>query len=72
MFIKSFLFLFGFGLSVISTTFILMYLNLFTLGYNFFDYIFFISKRIECINIFVGLLFIYIAFLNGGKNELYF
>lgn len=72
MFIKSFLFLFGFGLSVISTTFILMYLNLFTLGYNFFDYLFFISKRIECINIFVGLLFIYIAFLNGGKNELYF
>lgn len=72
MFIKSFLFLFGFGLSVISTTFILMYLNLFTLGYNFFDYLFFISKRIECINIFMGLLFIYIAFLNGGKNELYF
>lgn len=72
MFIKSFLFLFGFGLSVISTTFILMYLNLFTLGYNFFDYLFFISRRIECINIFVGLLFIYIAFLNGGKNELYF
>ena len=71
MFFKSFLFLFGFGLSVISISFIIIYLNLFTIGYNFLDYIIFISKRIECLNLFIGLLFIYLAFLNGGKDELY-
>lgn len=71
MFFKSFLFLFGFGLTVISISFIIIYLNLFTMGYDFFDYINFISRRIECINIFIGLFFIYLAFLNGGKDELY-
>lgn len=71
MFIKSFMFLFGFGLSIISISFIIIYLNLFTIGYNFIDYINFISKRIECINIFVGIFFIYLSFIIGGKNELY-
>lgn len=71
MFLKSFLFLFGFGLSVISISFIVIYLNLFTIGYNFLDYLLFVSKRIECINLFLGLLLIYLAFLNGGKNEFY-
>lgn len=71
MFFKSFMFLFGFGLSIISISFIIIYLNLFTIGYNFIDYINFISKRIECINIFVGIFFIYLSFIIGGKNELY-
>lgn len=71
MFIKSFMFLFGFGLSIISISFIIIYLNLFTIGYNFYDYIIFISKRIECINIFLGIFFIYLSFIIGGKNELY-
>lgn len=71
MFFKSFLLLFGFGLSVISISFIIIYLNLFTIGYTFIDYINFISKRIECINIFVGLFLIYLSYLYGGKNELY-
>jgi len=65
------MFLFGFGLSIISISFIIIYLNLFTIGYNFIDYINFISKRIECINIFVGIFFIYLSFIIGGKNELY-
>lgn len=71
MFIKSFIFLFGFGLCIISISFIIIYLNLFTIGYSFIDYINFISRRIECINIFVGLFLIYLSYLYGGKDELY-
>jgi len=66
--LKLFLFLFGFGLSVISLTYIIIYLNLLTMGYNFFDYVKFIIRRIECINLFLGLLLVFISL--GGKNEL--
>lgn len=70
MFFRSFLFLFGFGLIVISLTFIFIYLNLLTIGYSFYDYVKFISKRIECLNIFLGIIIIRCV-LKGGKNELY-
>lgn len=72
MFIRSFIFLFGFGLSVISLSFILIYLNLLTIGYNFLDYVNFIIRRIECLNLITGLLLIVLTMINGGKNELYF
>ena len=71
MFIRSFLFLFGFGLVVISMSYIIIYLNLITMGYNFFDYVKFISRRIECLNIITGLILVIISIKMGGKNELY-
>lgn len=70
MFIKSFIFLFGFGLTVISLSFIIIYLNLLTIGYTFIDYLRFISKRIECLNILLGILLMSTFFI-GGKHELY-
>ena len=71
MFLKSFLFLFGFGLTVISLSFIIIYLNLLTLGYNFCDYVNFIIRRIECLNIITGIILIFISIKTGGNNELY-
>lgn len=71
MFFKSFLFLFGFGLTVISLSFVVIYLNLLTLGYNFFEYVNFIIRRIECLNLITGILLITISLKTGGKNELY-
>lgn len=70
MFIKTFVFLFGFGLTVISLSYIILYLNLLTIGYNFLEYVNFIIRRIECINIITGLLLM-ILILKGGQNELY-
>lgn len=70
MFIKTFVFLFGFGLTVISLSYIILYLNLLTIGYNFLEYVNFIIRRIECINIITGLLLM-IIILKGGQNELY-
>ena len=59
---KTFIFLFGFGLTIISLSYIIMYLNLLTLGYNFLEYVNFISRRFECMNFFIFFLLILIIY----------
>ena len=71
MFFKLFLFLLGFGLTTIGFVYIICYLNLFTIGYNFFDFVNFIIRRIECINTIIGIIIMYLSICIGGKNELY-
>ena len=71
MFFRLFLFLFGFGLTTIGFVYIICYLNLFTIGYNFFDFVNFIIRRIECINTIFGIIIMYLSICIGGKNELY-
>ena len=41
------LFLFGFGLTVMGLMYIIFYLNLLIIVYNFFEYVNFIIRRIE-------------------------
>ena len=66
------IFLFGFGLTVIGFSYIIIYLNLLSLGYNFFEYVKFISRRIECLNALIGIILMsIIIFTKGGKHELY-
>ena len=66
------LFLVGFGLCIIGLSYIVMYMNLFVIGYNFFEYVKFIIRRIECLNLLLGIILIFISvFLKGGENELY-
>lgn len=66
-------FLIGFGISVIGFVFTISYLNLMTIGYNFLEYVKFISSSIECLIGPIGLIIIFMAiFLPGGKkNELH-
>ena len=72
MFYRIFLFLIGFGLTTIGCIYIITYLNLFTMGYNFLDYVQFIMKRLECLYAFLGILIMILdIYLPGGKNELY-
>ena len=71
MFIRFFLFLLGFGLTTIGFVYIICYLNLLTIGYNFFDFVNFIIRRIECINAIIGIIIMYLSICIGGKNELY-
>ena len=69
---RFFIFLLGFGLTVIGFSYMIIYLNLFSLGYNFLEYVKFISRRIECLNAVIGIiLMLIILFTKGGKNELY-
>ena len=65
------MFLFGFGLTVISLSFVIIYLNLLTIGYNFLEYVKFISRRIECLNVLTGILLVVVSIKIGGNNELY-
>ena len=68
---KIFIFLIGFGLTTIGLVYLILYLNLFTFGYNFFEYVNFIIRRIECINTFIGISLILISFNIGGHYELH-
>lgn len=54
--IKTFFFLFGFGLMVLGFSYIIIYLNLFTMGYSFFDYIKYIFTHLECLYCLIGLI----------------
>lgn len=71
MFIRIILFLFGFGLTTIGSVYIICYLNLLTIGYNFIDFVNFIIRRIECLNVIFGIIIMYLSINIGGKYELY-
>lgn len=71
MLLRIFLFLIGFGLTTIGFVYIICYLNLFSIGYNFFEYVNFIIRRIECLNAFIGIIIMIISITMGGKDELY-
>jgi len=72
MFIKFFLFLFGFVLSIIGLVYDISYLNLLTMGYNFSFYVKFIFSRIECLLFLFGILIMFFSFiLKGDRNELH-
>ena len=70
MLIRIFFFLIGFGLTVIGSVYILVYLNLLTIGYNFLEYVNFIIRRIECLIALLGVIIMSISImLPGGKNN---
>ena len=71
MIFRIFLFLIGFGLTTIGFMYIICYLNLITIGYNFLEYGKFIISRIECLNAIIGIILMILAITIGGKNELY-
>ena len=71
--IRVFFFLLGFGFMVIGSSFIILYLNLKTMGYNFFNYVNFISRRFECYFSIIGLIMMILSITIKGedKNEFY-
>lgn len=72
MVVKVFFFLLGFGLTIIGFMYIIIYLNLMSIGYNFLEYVKFISSRLECLNAVIGIIMMTLTIiLSGGKkNEL--
>ena len=71
--IRFFFFLFGFCFTTIGFSFIILYLNLFTIGYNFYNYVNFIIRRPECYFSVIGFIIMTISIITKGedKNELY-
>jgi len=67
--LRIFFFLFGFGLMVVGFTYVILYLNLFTIGYNFWEYVNFIFSRVECYFVFVGLFILILSIFIKGEKE---
>lgn len=68
---KTLLFLFGYSLTLIGLIYIISYLNILSMGYNFWFYVKFIFRRIECLYTVIGLILItvsiYMPILGGEK-----
>ena len=64
--IRVFFFLLGFGLMVIGCSFIILYLNLTTIGYNFLEYVNFIIRRIECYFSIIGFIIMILSITLKG------
>lgn len=56
-------FLVGFSLTVIGLVYIISYLNLLTIGYNFFKYVNYIFRRIECLYAIFGIIIMFITLI---------
>ncbi len=71
--LRIFFFLVGFSFLVIGNTFIILYLNLLSIGYNFSFYIHFITRRVECYYSIIGLVIIILTLTIKGdkKNDIY-
>ena len=73
MLVRIFFFLIGFGLTIIGSVYIISYLNLFSIGYNFLEYVNFIIRQFECLCALLGILIMFlVVMVPGGKyNELH-
>lgn len=68
---RFFFFLVGFGLTLIGFIYIIIYLNLTTIGYNFWEYVKFIIRRPECLTAVLGLILLYFSIPKEENNELH-
>lgn len=64
--VRVFFFLLGFGLMVIGCSFIILYLNLTTMGYNFLEYVNFIIRRVECYFSIIGFIIMILSIALKG------
>lgn len=72
MLARVFIFLLGYALTIIGLIYVISYLNLLAIGYNFLDYVNFIFRRIECLYTLIGFILIFLSiYLPGGKYELH-
>lgn len=71
--IRVFFFLFGFGFSIVGFSFLILYLNILSIGYNFLEYVNFIIRRPECYFSLFGFVIMTLSILIKGdeKYELY-
>ena len=64
--VRVFFFLLGFDLMVIGCSFIILYLNLTTMGYNFLEYVNFIIRRVECYFSIIGFIIMILSIALKG------
>lgn len=69
MLIKIFLFLLGFGLMTIGFTTLILYINLFSFGYNFKEYVSYVVKIPEFYYLLIGFLLLNVSILLKGEKD---
>ena len=62
-------FILGIYLISVSISFIIIYLNLLSLGYSLMDYINFITRRYEVLSLFLGITLVVISLNKCIKND---
>jgi hypothetical protein len=62
--------IFGIFISSIGLMFLILYTNLFTLGYSFLDFVKFIITRFECLLFLIGIIIILFSMKERIKNVL--
>ena len=55
------LFIIGYICSVVGLFFIFLYLNLLSIGYSFFEFVYFIIRSIYCDLFFIGIILIILS-----------
>ena len=60
----------GIILCSISIFFLIIYLNLFTMGYSFLEFVKFINTRVECLLLYIGIILIIYSLERKIKYEL--
>lgn len=66
---RIFFFLFGFGLMTIGFVYIILYLNILSIGYNFSYYVNFITRRIECYFSIIGFIILNLSIYIKGEKK---
>lgn len=69
MLLKIFLFLSGFGFMMIGFSTLILYINLFSFGYNFKEYIYYILKIPEFYYLIVGFILLNFSILLKGDKK---
>ena len=64
------LYILGIILTSLGLFFIIIYLNLLTIGYSFLDFVKFISRRVEVWLLLIGIICIVLSLERWIKNEL--
>ena len=72
MLFRIILFILGFFLMILGNFYIIIYINLFSFGYNIFEYFEYIFTSYECYYLLVGIILIIISiYKKGWFNVIY-
>jgi hypothetical protein len=69
MIFRFFMLLIGFGFAVSGGVSTIAYLNILTTGFLFTDYLLFISTKIECYLLPIGILIIWLSIYGGNSDS---
>ena len=71
MFFRIICFFMGILFTVTGFVNLVLYLNLLSIGYSFFEYVNFIIRRIEVLSLFIGMFMLFISIFYRRKNEIH-